>query len=622
MKQELIYLGTDKSALFVWATKESAVFTISSDAKSLPLLTLSSLDGKEKRKIRFGETVSLPEGIFKVLISPAPNPETVSLFLEWENGAYPFLLTGPGIWHARFIEETLHFPKGKAEVYIAVPEACDPFTVTSWRLKKGMMHVYRPSGEEVVSKWLPAGQPEWYAMWYETDIDTRGETGYYRMTGEREDYFFRLSAWNGYAMFLEKPDREFTHYAYFTPRCDEDMDYRVSIIRDGHIDVVIDRLYTETYAVPYIPGDLRLSFSAGGDYTEVEMPMPEGDRTEATVHFDRLLTLPEGWVRGDCHVHSGYEDACSTPRTVTKAARCNGLDFMFLTDHGGKNIIDDGLYTFCEEGRFMAYPGQECVNKRTHMNFLNIPINIDYKDKSEAHWLRYAKEHNPEGNVYAPMLNHPDHELTNTMANAYFRSWWVATEHKDEISLVENISSYRTLFDILNRGQKLFLTTTTDTHDGTKYKPGQNSAYVYTGGSLDGNDIVKAMTSGRFSHGKEGVFLAFTVDGQPMGSTLPEKESYHIEIELRMTAHQIKKVSVIRNGGGFKSFMTEDKPVQTFSCDITRRDLDWFAHRSLWVAVVGYGNISEHKEDQNYFNPRGIYAYANPVFIEYETDVY
>jgi hypothetical protein len=89
-----------------------------------------------------------------------------------------------------------------------------------------------------------------------------------------------------------------------------------------------------------------------------------------------------------------------------------------------------------------------------------------------------------------------------------------------------------------------------------------------------------------------------------------------------MTAHQIKKLSVIRNGGGFKSFMTEDKPVQTFSCDITRRDLDWFKHRALWVAVVGYTDVSDHKADPNYFNPHRIGAYANPVFIEYETDIY
>ena len=617
MKQELIYLGSDNANLFFWITDESASFSFACDTQNAPTVTAVNETATESRRLVFGKSYTLPKGTWCLTLSPNVKPTRASVTVTWESGAYPFLLSGPGIWHARFLEESLHFPKDTtATLYVAVPPSEEPLTVTTWRVIEGNTRIFRPSGEEIDSFWLPHGQPKGYGMWFETDVETKGEYGYYRVESRHEGVEFRVSVWNGYAMFLEKPDREYT-YSWFTPHCDSDMDYRVFILRNGHIDVAIDRLYSETHAVPYIKGDLRLRFMAGARYSTAEMPMPSGDKTEATVHFDELIDIPDGWVYGDCHVHSGYEDACCSPRIISKVARCNGLDFVFLTDHGGKNVVDGGLYTWKEEGRFSPLPGQECVNKRTHMNFLNVPFNIDYKGNDEGYWLRYARENNPEGNHYMPMLNHPDHSLDDTMANPYFRSWWVLSEHK-EIPMVENISSHRTLFDMLNRGQIVYRNSTTDTHDGTKYAPGQSGCYVYTGGATDGNSIVDAMRQGRISCGKGGgaIFLTYTVDGELPGGIREKKESYEIDIELRMAAHDVKKVTLIRNGFALRNFETEDKRIQHFKTTVTFDELYGWSYNALWLAVIGYDDVSKHGTRPAYFEPKGIAYYANPTFFE------
>lgn len=613
MKQELIFNGTDTSRFFVYATRDGAVFRCDSAGASLPVMTMLDETATHSRRVLFGEDVTLEKGVYAVTLSPAVPQEkiTFTLSADEESGAYPFLLTGPGVWHARFIEESLLFSAGKAEVYVAVPETDEPLTITTFRVQNPKARIFRPSGEEILPKWIPD-----YAAWYETDITTAGDPGYYRVCAEHTGEF-RISAWNGYAMFFKKPDRPFL-YAWFTPHCTGKEDYRVSIMRGTHIDVVIDRLYSETHKVPYVKGDLRLVFDAGAHYDTVEMPMPAGDDTEATVSFRRLLTLPEGWLRGDCHVHSGYEDACCTPRVITKVGRCNGLDFMFLTDHGGKNIVDNGVYTWAEEGRFSPIPGQECVNNRTHMNFLNVPFNIDYKGKSEGYWLRYAEKHNPTGNLYCPMLNHPDNALNNTAANPYFRSWWVATEHKD-IPMVENISSFRTLFDLYNHNRRMYYQCTTDTHDGTRYKPGQSCAYVFTDGKRDANSIVTALRAGHFSvTTNAGAFLTYTVDGALPGGILPfDKESYHVDIELHMTGYPLKKITVIRNGFPIRHFVPEHKDVQHFTFDLTRDELMGNRYDSAWFCVIGYGDVSTHGDRDWYFEPKGITAYVQPSFLDW-----
>ncbi len=613
MKKELYFVGKLDTTLFVWVQRDGGTFSLMPERETaLPTLTLRDDKGTLSRRIFFSEKLSLPTGVYSITMSPDAANTPLVFTVEAENGAYPFLLNGPGVWHADFLEKTFHFLPGTTELYIAVPPCDANLTLSTYRVQRpNLARLYRPDGSEEPISWLPDQAP-----WYEVDVPVNGRYGYWKMVSESQNQT-RLTVWNGYAMFFEQPP-VLLPYAYFTPVCDQKLDYRVRIIRGNHDDVVIDRLYHETAPVPFLPGDLRLEFNAGARYSTLSLPMPAGDRPTVKVAFETLLEIPDGWFFGDCHFHSAYEDACTTPPIITKAARCNGADFIFLADHGGKMIIDNGLYTHHEEGRFHAYPAQECMNKRCHMNFLNVPFDIDDKKKDEYHWLADAKAKNPEGNNYVPMLNHPDAGYRFDGAGPYFRSWWLATEHK-EIPLVENISQYRTLFDFLNHDRPLTLLLSTDTHDGTSYRPASRGIYLYMGDDRSPNNAVDALKKGRvLATNSASVFMHYTVDGQLPGTHFDlSKESYDIEIALLMTGHQVKELAIVRNENPVATFKTEDCRKQHFRYTLTRDELLRYRYATCWLSVIGYGKELDPKRPQPYIaETRDIYAYSNPVYFD------
>ena len=126
------------------------------------------------------------------------------------------------------------------------------------------------------------------------------------------------------------------------------------------------------------------------------------------------------------------------------------------------------------------------------------------------------------------------------------------------------------------------------------------------------------MQKGRFAvgGGNGGIFLTYTVDGELPGGIREKKDSYEIDIELRMTSQKIKKVTLIRNGFALRNFETEDKTVQHFRTTVTFDELYGWSYNSLWLAVLAYDDISTHGTRSGYFEPKGIRFYANPTFFE------
>ncbi len=621
MEQRLYFPAKENAALFVWVKKEGAVFSLTPERDTaLGTLTLRDDEGAVMRRISFFEKVTLPTGVYSITLSPDAEKTPLYMTVAWETGAYPFLLNGPGVWHANFLENSFHFPTGHVELFVAVPPSELDFTISTSGIRRPKLaRIYRPDGSEYVTRWLPE-----HAGWYEVDIPHTEPTGYWRIVAESESKTFRLTAWNGYAMFFEQPD-DMLPYAYFTPVCDQRIDYRVTLWRGNHRDVVIDRLYSERFAVPYLKGDLRLEFNAGDRYSALDLPMPKGDCTSVKVSFDELLKVPDGWYFGDCHFHSGYEDACCTPSVITKAARCCGADFIFLSDHGGKMVLDGGLMTHYEEGRFHPYPAQECMNKRCHMNFLNIPFDINDKNHDENDWLRDAERKNPEGNHYIPMLNHPDDREFPGANTNYARSWFVAVENPD-IPLVENIAQYRMLFNHANRGRPLTLLRTTDTHDGTDYRPASRGIYIYTGDKRDGNATVDALRAGCvLATMSSGVFMGYTVNGEKPGThfDLNKVDTYDVEITLQMTDYQIKEIAVVRNENPVATFFPEDKPIQTFRITLTREEILSYRYVGCWLSVIGYSERTpENRGNKHIAYTKNIFAYSNPVYFDGAEPIY
>ncbi len=621
MQQQLYYPAKEDAALFVWVKREGAVFRLAPEREvALPMLTLRDDEGLITRRIPFFEDITLPTGVYSITISPDAEYTPLIFTVTAEGGAYPFLLNGPGVHHANFMQNSLFFLQGVEDLYVAVPKSDIDFTIsTSNVLRPNLARIFRPDGTEYQEEWLPV-----HAGWFEIDIPHTEPTGYWHIVVGSERKFFRLTAWNGYAVFFEQPD-EMLPYAYFTPVCDQKIDYRVTLWRGNHRDVVIDRLYHERFAVPYLKGDIRLEFNAGDRYSSMNLPMPKGDNTSVEVTFDELLKVPDGWYFGDCHVHSGYEDACCTPAVITKAARCCGADFVFLSDHGGKMVLDGGLLTYHEEGWFHPYPAQECMNKRCHMNFLNIPFDIDDKNHDENFWLRDAERKNPEGNRYIPMLNHPDDREFPGANTNYARSWFVAVENPD-IPLVENIAQYRMLFNHANRGRPLTLLRTTDTHDGTDYRPASRGIYIYTGDKRDGNATVDALRAGCvLATMSPGVFMSYTVNGERPGThfDLDKVDIFDIEITLQMTNHQIKEIVVVRNENPVATFFPEDKPTQVFRLTLTKEQILAYRYVGCWLSLIGYSEKTpENRGNKHIAYTKNIFAYSNPVYFDGAEPIY
>ena len=128
------------------------------------------------------------------------------------------------------------------------------------------------------------------------------------------------------------------------------------------------------------------------------------------------MAAEPGWVCGDLHMHSCYEDGGQSPEKVALAGRANGLQYLFLTDepHG---ILAAGLQKHNVPGRFLALPGQELMTPDAHCNALNTRETIPcpaYGEQRATYphpreWAEaVAAQATPEGPT-ALMLNHPSH---------------------------------------------------------------------------------------------------------------------------------------------------------------------------------------------------------------------
>ncbi len=609
MKKTLLHTGEFEAKFFAWVIDINAGVKISADYEKNKMICVCENDSS-KTPINYNERISFKNaGIYSFTFSKG---EKANITLEYDDGIYPFLLNGPGIMPKIEAISAMWLPKGTESFYVAVPDVIKRFSISYNSKRIEDVKVYDNNGQLQETQWEPELD---ICPYHVNDFYSENKSGYWRIDFNSIENDFKFNENNGLAIFLEKPPVEF-QYNYFKVENDQELDYRVSVKRNGHIDAVFDILYNEEEIYPVVPGMVEFVYSAGFCYKEKSVHLMTKDENNLQVHFTKTLDIPKGWLRGDLHVHSCYEDACSMPQRITKAGRCNGLDFMFLTDHGGKKIIDNGLYTWEDKERFLPLPGQECVNERTHMNFLNVPFNIDYKDKTEGEWIENSKAKNPDGNEYVKMLNHPSHlpQATKGWWCTHFRSWWVATEHKD-IELVENFD-FRTWYDCLTRGRKLTGIWTTDTHDGTIEKPGNNCSFVYTGGELSGQAIVKALKEGRVTNSFYlGAFLNITAGDKMIGDTATNKDG-KVKVNIEGTSNiQMDRIELVVNGIIVKTWDCCDSLEFSAEYMVNLEDVP-VKGKENWVIAVMYNKKHEYTSSQcSQFLEDNVAAFTNPIYI-------
>lgn len=547
-------------------------------------------------------------GIYCIVLKKTASEYSVEI--ESSEGVYPFVIPGPGIMHGDFSDRSAYFDDCNSDYYFCVPKTLQKSVVSYVGIKNGVnfneAEIFDADNNKRDSKWLPEMCPLRFRT---AEHDVGNSNGWWKVHINDISMKYRIIQWQGLPVFFEKPPIEFP-YVYIKPINNQNIDYRFTVSRYGAIESTNDILYNEEACIPVVPGNVEVNITAGFDY--------KGERRifdiceDKTVEFtlDKCLDIPNGWLRGDNHMHSVFEDAATMPDMITKAGRCNGLDYMVLTDHGGKKISDNGALAHYEENRFLPIMGQECVTRNSHMNFLNVNIDIPNigTDNTEADFIKYAKEHIP-GDDYAIILNHPAHlpSASNVWWGRYFRSWWVASEFK-EVELVGNFD-LKTWYDYLCRGRKLTGVWDTDTHDGTVELPGNFCSYVYTNGELNEKAVIKALKEGRVSCAcKPGAFINMTVNGKMLGEhTSYDNKPLDVHIDCQSN---IKMDKIVLIGDGLE--------LMSHSCgDELKTEIDFKVNYKVkWLLAVMYSDKSSYELPSSLFVSENVGAFTNPIWID------
>ncbi len=534
-------------------------------------------------------------------------------------GVYPFLLPGPGIVPS-------HFPRpepalalgqnGPFTLWYAVPADQELLTLQALLPAAALPALLAPDGSPRLLVWkmrrcayrvaqLVVGeQPGWWGLSVEGCADRA-----------------RLTSVEGLPLFLRRPPQPFP-YARLEVRVtgpDGPLPARVAVYRDDRLACLRDLLPDEQGTLFVPPGAVTVQATAGPHFGASALAVET--RAELTtplaLRLPQLLTPEPGWYCGDHHMHSWFEDGGQPVDTVVRAARAQGLNYLFLTDIP-EPLLAAGLQRHDVPGQFLALPGQEVVNPEVHCNALNTSRTItcpEYGDNTPgypgpAEWLADVAEQRAQGQPVTLMLDHPSHRPEVAARQRYFRSWWVADEHP-EIRLVENFD-LPSWYDRLNRGRRLTGLWTTDTHDVALLPPGERRTYVHIPSALTPTTLLAALEEGRcFNTRVPGALLYLTINGAQPGETAMRDDgtsAWSVQLRCRCT-RPLERLDLVCRGQVVRSW----QPHGAQEVDIAERlELD------DWVLALAYAVEEPTPEREHSGTPldvAGCIAFTNPIWL-------
>ncbi|MBC7329713.1 CehA/McbA family metallohydrolase [bacterium] len=326
---------------------------------------------------------------------------------------------------------------------------------------------------------------------------------------------------------------------------------------EGHcvLSLIPDVLYT-------------ITFSRGFEYEPYQL-MTTAEVKSLSIGLRRRLKRPLGWYCGDTHTHTIYSDGNDTPLQMVEAGMGEGLDWIVLTDHAvGPNIQHlhiahkEGM-SLSREGEFVVIPGEE-FSTTYHANIINGTVK-ENANSSLSDVVRVVRRMNRQGKVVAIKLNHP---------------YWGGTPKAPEIArqtpllpLLEiwnddgpkEPQSAYLLWELLNKGWKIFGDTATDTHNRKSSKVGARRTYVYLGNlPLTADNVTKALLNGH-SFISRGALIFLSINGKIPGETTSLVQG---EVTVRVEVDSISpidRIELVNNGkvfhtiplGGMKMFSGE-----------------------------------------------------------------
>lgn len=272
-----------------------------------------------------------------------------------------------------------------------------------------------------------------------------------------------------------------------------------------------------------VPGVSYRALATRGTAFAPQSASVGADAKTVALTLTRLWPAQPGWLAGDSHSHSAFYDGTHTPRQMVESAKAAGLNWFVLSEHAHSEKLARAVRANAEAATgagadFLVIPGMETTGPQFHANILGglVPVK---SGASLAELLGAVRAAQTPATPLAVKLNHPS--LGATAAQ-------IARE-TPELSLLELWNSHEPeatnlWFELLNRGQKIWAETASDSHHRINVEPGSRRTLVFLGAEPpSAAAIVRALREGR-SVLSRGATLDFRADGARPGTTISATE--------------------------------------------------------------------------------------------------
>jgi hypothetical protein len=538
-------------------------------------------------------------------------------------GAHPFTVPGPGVIPSHFRQGRpwLRFPASPLagpEFFVPVPTALDSVYLGGWLRGHESFSITYTDGSTEVFPWHLVRHTQHGMV-----VPVLGRGGWWKITllPTDQDYYV-TTGWTGLPLFFDCPSRPFPFAEIQARVVDEQrnpVDARLSLYRDSEWQAARVAMNDEPAHLYAVPGPLTVVASRGLEFGRSARGIAAEPRAHHVMELtiERTIQRPAGWLCGDHHVHSYFEDGALSPVQIARAARGEGLDYMFLTDTPDP-LLPAGLQQFNVPSRFLAMPGQELGNPQCHFNALNTRHHIDHPPfgttpdifPGPGEWIPQIEAQSTPEHPTTYMLNHPAHFGELSARVAYFRSWWLVDAYP-QITVVEN-SPFEPWYERLNAGRRITHLWTTDSHDAGLLPPGARRAYVFTGGEFSEQAIAQGIQSGRsFNTREPGAWLELTVNGATMGQTTESPDGITSVTVFCQASVSLARIEIICNGACVHTWWLDEARI--FSGQITLDKVD-----ARWLIAIAYADHVLKYPDQhvNPLDMDGLLAFTNPIYID------
>ncbi|MDV6315318.1 CehA/McbA family metallohydrolase [Idiomarina sp. HP20-50] len=251
------------------------------------------------------------------------------------------------------------------------------------------------------------------------------------------------------------------------------------------------------------PGEYRISIDSGAGFISqmkmLNVKLESGEINRRDVKIEQIsYPNQNGWYGADLHHHGNILEAVTPPETVVRSQLAAALDLTFISEHD--STINYEVFSELSARREVPFiPSIEVSPSWGHMN----PFPIDAgatltADPSTDDVQTLIKDMKAMGAEVIPM-NHPfnDYGYYTNLENNNVPGG--ATDNFDLLELniaVDNEPTLKKARELWDKGEAMYFTAGTDTHDAWNQLSGSIRMMAHVEGELTPLNFAKALKAG------------------------------------------------------------------------------------------------------------------------------